>query len=173
MTVGSAAVGTRHGDAAWLALARDAARALDQPTAREERRELLVVDVAESRYAIGIERVREIVRIPPITKIPRTPSWLLGVIALRGEIVEVLDLRPLLGLPAVEPGRRARIVVIHGADAGVAAVLVDGVRGVLRAAEEELISAEGHDFRAVVAMVQSRGEFIGVLDLERILEGGA
>lgn len=173
MSVESATIATTREEPGWLALARDAAQTLDHVPASEERRELLVVEVAASRYAIGIERVREIVRVPPITRIPRAPSWLLGVIALRGEIVEALDLRARLGLPSVAPGRRSRIVVIRGADSGVAGLLVDAVHGVLRATENDILEPEGHDFRFVVEMVQAGSDFIGVLDLDRAVEGGA
>lgn len=156
----------------WLALSRSASRSFrDAPTA-EERRELLVVGVAESRYAIAVERVREIVRLATVTRVPRTPDWLAGVVALRGEIVEVVDLRRRIGSSRTAWTRSSRIVVIHGEDAGVAGILVDSVIGVLRVPEQDVLATDGRDFRAVVEMVRTADGFVGVLDLERVVGVG-
>lgn len=162
--------GTVPGD--WLALSRSAARSFHAVPTAEERRELLVVEAAGSPYAIAVERVREIVRLAAITRIPRTPSWLAGVVALRGEIVEVVDLRRRIGVPQAEVTRSSRIVVIHGDEAGVAGILVDSVTGVLRVPEQDVLPTDGRDFRAVVEMVRTPDGFVGVLDLERVLGAG-
>lgn len=163
----------RDATAAWLGLAREATRTLSGAgPAEAERRELLLVEAGQGCYAIGVERIREIVRVAAITRIPRTPAWLVGVVSLRGEIVEVVDLRHRLALPSIPTGRASRIVVLHGEREGVAAILVDSVKGVLRVPEEEVRPAPENEFRAVVEMVHRDGRFIGVLDLARILQPG-
>lgn len=159
--------GAAPGD--WLELSRSAARSLHGVPVVEERRELLVVEAAGSPYAIAVERVREIVRLATITRVPRAPVWLAGVVALRGEIVEVVDLRRRIGLPDASVTRSSRIVVIHGEDAGVAGILVDAVKGVLRAPEHDVLPTDGRDFRTVVEMVRTADGFVGVLDLERVV----
>ncbi|MFO0689287.1 MAG: chemotaxis protein CheW [Myxococcota bacterium] len=163
--------GTEAAREGWLALSRSAARSLRGAVALEERRELLVVEVAGARYAIAIERVREIVRLATITRVPRTPEWLAGVVALRGEIVEVVDLRRRIGSSRTSWTRSSRIVVIHGEDSGIAGILVDSVIGVLRAPEQDVLAADGRDFRSVVEMVRTPDGFVGVLDLERVVGG--
>ena len=153
----------------WQGFARKASHAYIAGTPVEERRELLVVQLAAGDYAIPVERVREIVRLVKITRVPRTPDWLVGVVALRGEIVEVVDLRRRLGLPKIEAARASRIVVIHGDDDGVAGLLVDSVKGVLRARERDVLPAQGHDFRSVVELVRSGEGFVSILDLDRVM----
>ena len=97
MTAGQSSTGkTREGD--WLALARAASARGDDGEGAELLRELLAFGLAGSSYAIPVERVREIVRLREITPMPRVPDFVKGVIALRGEIVQVVDLRMCLGL---------------------------------------------------------------------------
>lgn len=158
--------------AGWLSLSQAAARSWVATPTESDRRELLEVGAGEGRYAIAIERVREIVRVGSITRIPRTPAWLVGVVALRGEIVEVVDLRQRLGLSRAPIGRASRIVVLHGESEGVAAILVDSVVGVLRVHEDTVLPAPEYEFRAVVEMVRADERFVGVLDLARILHAG-
>ena len=154
--------------AGWDVLARAAARARE---AREETaalRELLRIEVAGEPYALPIERVREIVRLGPITPMPRAPSLVLGVISLRGEIVQVLDLRRALGSAAPKPGRRSRIVVLHGEAGEIAGWLVDAVTEVLRVPEAELLPPPG-DAGQLVSAICLRGErFVSLLEPERM-----
>jgi purine-binding chemotaxis protein CheW len=153
----------------WAGLASEASEAYRAGVPVEDRRELLVVHVEGGEYAIPVERIREIVRLATITRVPRTPDWLVGVVALRGEIVEVVDLRRRLGLPKGEATRANRIVVIHGNDDGVAGLLVDAVKGVLRAREREILPAQGHEFRAVVELVRAGEGFVSILDVDRVV----
>jgi purine-binding chemotaxis protein CheW len=153
----------------WEALARRAARAFTAPAAVEDRRELLCVEVAGADYAIPVERVREIVRLTSITRIPRTPAWLVGVIALRGQMIEVVDLRHRLGLEPVAITRRSRIVLVHGDDDSIAGLLVDAVSGVMRVAERDAIPTPPAELRSVVEMVRAGDDFVGVLDLARVV----
>jgi purine-binding chemotaxis protein CheW len=96
----------------WDELARTAARKEETSTELESLRQLLTFNVAGTPYAVPVEAVREIVRMRPITPVPRTSSHVCGVISLRGEIIQVVDLRLRLGLPAAEITRSSRIVVI-------------------------------------------------------------
>ena len=105
------------GEARWQELARGAAQAAPVEGPYEMLRELLGLEVAGSHYAIPIERVREIVRLRPITPVPRVPASVLGVIALRGEIVQVVDLLVASDAAALTrrhrsptPGRRPRSI---------------------------------------------------------------
>ncbi|MFN7134355.1 MAG: chemotaxis protein CheW, partial [Myxococcales bacterium] len=74
-----------------------------------------------------------IVKVPPITEVPRAPRDVLGVMSLRGEILPVFDLRRRLGLPPLEgePSRRARVLVVDAGE-GHAGILVDAVAHVVR-----------------------------------------
>ena len=133
-------------------------------------RELLAFELADSPYAIPVERVREIVRVREMTRVPRVPDWVRGVVTLRGEVVQVIDLRMRLGLAATEPGRRSRIVVLHGDDERITGVLVDAVREVMRVAEDAFSASEEGEVGAVSELCLQEGEFVSVIDVDRVLE---
>jgi purine-binding chemotaxis protein CheW len=155
----------------WEALARAALhREAQEDTAL--RREFVTFHLDGDPYALPIERVREIVRLRPVTPVPRVPSAIIGVISLRGEVVEVLDLRLRLGLPRRAPDRSSRIVVLHGDDGTVTGLLVDSVRDVLRIPEDQMRSASGGDQEAVSALLVRGDEFVSLLDLDRVLDLG-
>src|SRR5690606_33819974 len=150
--VAGTALVERWDDVARRAAGRLAGRVEDAPA---ELRELLVIWLDDDPYALPIERVREIVRLRPITPVPRMPEAVLGVISLRGEIVQVLDLRRRLGLPPAEQGssrQRRRIVVLNGEDGQLAGLLVDRVSEVLRTPAEGMRPPAARDGDTVVAL---------------------
>lgn len=91
-------------------------------------------------YAIDLLRVREIIPPRPITPVPRAPSFLEGVIRLRGEVLPVLDVRKRLGVPPAADARRARFLVANVARRRIALV-VDEVCEVLRLPRGEIRAA--------------------------------
>ena len=159
---------TRASD--WQAVARDAfgARAGDDVVAQPPI-ELLAIELDGASYALPVERVREIVRPRCLTPVPRTPDWVLGVVALRGEVVQVVDLRQRLGLAPATVGRASRIVVVFGEDDGIAGVLVDAVRQVLRVDASALRPSASADARAVSEICANGDAFVSVVDLDRVL----
>lgn len=161
---------TATGD--WESLARGAAAATSmEEEGAELLRELLAFRLDDSPYALPVERVREIVRLRDITQVPKMPSWVLGVVALRGEVVQVVDLRMRLGLPTREPDRRSRIIVLHGDDDRITGVLVDGVDQVLRVSEESIRAATAaNESTAVSELCLQDDDFVSVVDVDRVLE---
>jgi len=159
----------RGGD--WRELARRASASGDAEaqSSAESVVELLACEVAGECYAIPIERVREIVRPRVLTPVPRAPAHLLGVVSLRGEVLQVIDLRRRLGLASGEAGSSSRFVVLRNEDEGIAAVLVDGVRRVLRIDASAIRPSPSADARAVVRICTHEGEFVSILDLEVVL----
>jgi len=151
----------------WTELASNAKR--EEQAENELLRELLTFSLSNVGYAIPVERIREIVRVKEITPVPRVPAAVLGVIELRGEIVQVVDLRMRLDLHCADLTRKSRIVVLHGDDERVSGVLVDGVDEVLRAPEENIRPALGGT--GFVSDICVRGdEFVSIIDLERALD---
>ncbi len=155
----------------WDALARAAASSgtVEQT---DLAREFLCFTVDGDPYAIPVERIREIVRLKTITDVPRVPPEILGVISLRGEVVQVLDLRLRLGVQASELTRTHRIVVLHGDEGEVTGLLVDTVREVLRADESDIQPPATGDSDFVTALCARDTEFVGLLNLERVLDLG-
>jgi purine-binding chemotaxis protein CheW len=162
------------GPAPFKELARSAALHGQAPVESTAERELLVLWLDDDPYALPVERVREIVRFRAITPVPRVPAAVRGVLSLRGEIVQVIDLRLRLGLPpSPAEGRRRRIVVLHGDDGQLAGLLVDRVSEVLRLRDEELRPpATGREAGTVVALAPHGDRFVSVFDVDRVLDLG-
>ncbi len=109
------------------------------PVDAEEPKEYLAFHLETETYAVPIEDVREIVKVPLLTEVPRGQKGLLGVMNLRGEVLPVYDVKHRLGLiahPPVVTGptdlpRAARVVLVRD-EQGDAGVLVDGVDEVVK-----------------------------------------
>jgi purine-binding chemotaxis protein CheW len=158
---------------AWDVLAR-AAAAREQAAPARAQRELLVFSLDGSAYALPIERVREIVRLRALTPMPHVPEEVLGVLSLRGEIVQVIDARRRFGLAPAEPGRATRVIVMSGEDGGVTGLLVDSVREVLRVEESALCAPTHTDNRLITALAPRGDGFVSVVAPEHLvtLDGG-
>jgi purine-binding chemotaxis protein CheW len=123
-------------------------------------------------YGVQIGQVQEIVRVEGITRVPNSPSYMEGVINLRGRVLPVLNLRKRLRLEEAERGREARIVVTEVGDK-VIGLLVDAVSQVIKVSSqavevtpEEVLEVDT-DYITGVAKVKER--LIILLDLERLL----
>jgi purine-binding chemotaxis protein CheW len=173
MSAGSAA--SRSG-AHWADVAREAVarasggRAVGAPQGWVHAQRLLVFRIDEALYALAVERVREIVRLRPITPVPRLPAAVVGVISLRGQILQVIDLRRRLGLPGAQGARRARIVVAHDGDGRVAGILVDAVDQVVAVGEEAFCDAPGAALGVVEGLFRREGRFVSIVDLDRVMD---
>ncbi len=155
----------------WESLARAAvAHQVDEEASLL--RELLAFTLDGDPYAIPVEWAREIVRLRAITPMPRVPPAIRGVISLRGEIVQVLDLCLRLGVQAREPTRTSRIIVLHGDHGSVTGLLVDSVREVVRVAEEAIQPPPTGESDSVEALCRQDGEFISLLNMDRVLDLG-
>ena len=137
-----------------------------------EEKQLVIFDLAEETYGVDIGSVREIIRIQEITKVPRTPDFVEGVINLRGNVIPVIDLRKRFGFQQTDATKDTRIVVvdINGNDIGV---VVDAVTEVLRLSSDAvepptgvIVSADS-DYLLGIAKLESR--LIILLDLQRAL----
>jgi purine-binding chemotaxis protein CheW len=156
--------------ATWDDLARSVAGGSDVEDRPEDLRQLLTFEVNSTPYAVPVERVREIVRMRPITPIPRVPEEVRGVISLRWEIIEVVDLRRRLDLPPIQPRRSTRIIVVSSETGKVAGILVDAVREVMRVQEETIKATSGGGSTVVEALCTRGDEFVSLIDLDRVLQ---
>ena len=150
----------------WDDLARAAAARSDSS---DEIHQLLSFEIAGAPYAVPVARVREIVRMRPVTPVPRTPEEVRGVISLRGEMIELIDLGLRLGLGPIEPSRQTRIIVIKTGDDEVVGLLVDAVREVFRISRDAIQPATGSVTGAVNDLCKCRNEFVSMIELDRVL----
>jgi purine-binding chemotaxis protein CheW len=90
----------------------DQSHGVDDVAQEEETIELLSFRLSNEEYAVNLLKVKEIIRLLEITRVPRAPSTINGVISLRGTIVTIYDLHSRLGLKKHPPNRKNRIIVV-------------------------------------------------------------
>jgi purine-binding chemotaxis protein CheW len=109
---------------------RTSATSADSP--RAEQRTFLVFRLGQDEFGLPIEAVDEIGEVPSqITRLPKTPKFLEGVVNLRGDVLPVVDQRRRFDMPASSQPERRRLVVVH-TERHRAGLIVDGVSEVLR-----------------------------------------
>lgn len=93
--------------------------------------QLVTFSLGTEEFGVDIMLVQEIIRIPPITRVPKAPGYVEGVINLRGNVIPVVSLRNRFGMPRVEDTDLSRIVVLQIQNK-VFGIRVDAVTEVLR-----------------------------------------
>jgi len=112
-------------------------RSLDERLQETPARRFLTFLLAGEEYALDILRISEIIKVRPVTEVPRAPGFVTGIISVRGTIVPVLDLRLRLHLPAPVPGPAGRILIVTRNDEPFGLV-VDEVVHVVRLHAEDI-----------------------------------
>jgi purine-binding chemotaxis protein CheW len=90
--------------------------------------------LADEEYAINIQRVKEIIEYTTVTKVPKVPEWIRGVINLRGSVVPVVDLAVRFGLEERPVGKTTCIVIVEveqDTERTVMGVIADAVNQVI------------------------------------------
>lgn len=105
---------------------------------RVPRTEYLAFLLAGEPYAAPVALIREILKPPPMTPVPRAPHSVLGIISVRGQIVTVLDLRQRLRLRETPATPRTRILLVEASTGEILGLYVDEVLQVHRLAETEI-----------------------------------
>ena len=128
--------------------------------------------LAREEYGLEILKVHEIMGVMPITRVPRTPSFVRGVINLRGKVIPIVDLRAKFGMESSEATAENCIIVVqvHGAQTGV---IVDRVSEVSDIADDQVEDAPafGGDVRTdfLLGIAKSTDRVRLLLDIERVL----
>jgi len=140
--------------------------------ATAETRDYVVFRLGGERFAVRSATAREVLRVPRLVRVPRVPPQIRGVINLRGEIVAVTDLRPLLGLAGEELPAGGQLVVVQAAGLTTALLTerVEGLRGIPLASIEPLTEGlAGFPREIAEGQVVDDGGLLLLLDLEQIL----
>ncbi|MFN8169636.1 MAG: chemotaxis protein CheW [Candidatus Nanopelagicales bacterium] len=106
-----------------------------------ETRQLCTFVVDDLHLGVDVTDVQEVIRFQQMTSVPLAPEVVLGLINLRGQIVTVLDLRAMLGLPALESDELPTNVVIRGGQDEAVSILVDSL--------SDVVDTDADDFEPV------------------------
>ena len=126
-----------------LAAERRSQSGHDEPVVPVARQELtfLVFRLGDDEFGLPIDAVVEVARVPDqITRLPKTPKFLEGVVNLRGEILPVIDQRRRFDMPPPENAAARRLIVVR-TERHRAGVIVDNVSDVLRSSPNEVAPA--------------------------------
>jgi len=126
-------------------------------------------------FGVEVTRTREILSLTPVTKVPQTPEYLLGVINLRGQVVPVVDMRLKLGLNAGTDTEDTCIIVVEvlvDGESIIVGALADAVREVLevRADQIEPPPRLGTKLNTefINGMAKVENQFVILLNIDRI-----
>jgi purine-binding chemotaxis protein CheW len=131
--------------------------------------EFLGISLEKELIGIPLKKILTISKILDIVKVPYTPSYIVGVINLRGEIIPVLSLKQILEL--TEEREATRIVVLDSVH-GKAGVLVDNIVGVIRVPQErfEPNPMIGRYSAYVSHVAQTEHGLMEILDVDRLID---
>ncbi|MCL5105562.1 MAG: chemotaxis protein CheW [Armatimonadetes bacterium] len=138
----------------------------------DQSEQLVVFELAGEQYGVDIGAVNTIIRMQEVTAIPRAPSFVEGVINLRGSIIPVIDLRKRFGLTLGEITKSSRIVVVE-AGGQMIGMVVDAVAETLRLNSDAIeppspvVTSVDSDYLRGVGKHENR--LVILLDLDKVL----
>lgn len=133
--------------------------------------DFLVTCLGDRPLGIPAMRVREVVRLPALTRVPGAPAMIAGVMNLRGQLITAIDMRARLGLPPASHGL-APMAIITEHSYHLYALIVDSVGDVVRSRpelQEPPPSTLTATWRQVALFVQRDEALLLVLDVDAIL----
>ena len=149
---------------------------LDKAAKSDRGGKYLTFALGKEEYGLEILKVREIMGLMDITAVPRTPSYVKGVINLRGQVITVIDLRAKFGMPTVEKTDQTCIIVVEIESSGrklSTGIIVDRVSEVQNIAAEKIEDApslgtkEDEDF--ILGMGKIGDSVKILLDIDKVL----
>lgn len=103
---------------------------MDEIALVKDRTQYIKIKMGDEMFGIDIKYIDNIVRMQSITRVPKVPAYIKGVINLRGEVIPVFNLRLKMGMQEVEETKKFRIIIIK-MDGSYVGLIVDEVREVI------------------------------------------
>jgi purine-binding chemotaxis protein CheW len=134
---------------------------------------VIVFQLMNKEYAIGVDVVQSIEKLLSITRVPKTPPYVKGVLNLRGVVTPIVDLRERFGLEVKEMDDSTRIIIVSLEEFDVG-LIVDAANDVLDIPvdsiepQPEVVGSIESDFISGVAKVEKR--LLVMLNLDKVLE---
>ena len=154
------------------------AKKMDQAvkTMADREGKYLTFSMAGEEYGIGILKIKEIIGMMPITRVPKTPEHVKGVINLRGKVIPVVDLRLRFGMDEIDYTDRTCIIVVEiegQADIVLIGIVVDAVSEVLSIKADDIEETPTFgtklDTEYILGMAKIEGGVKILLDIDTVL----
>ena len=140
-----------------------------------EMTQYLTFKLDEEIFALDIGKVREVLDFTSVTKVPRTPEFMRGVINLRGSVVPVVDLRLKFGMSKTEKTVNTCIIIVEVAvdeETTILGVLADSVQEVMDLEPDHIEPAPKIGTRLNTEFIKGMGKhnnnFIIILDIDKV-----
>ena len=134
--------------------------------------QFLTFQLGEELYGVDILRVQEIKGYTTVTKIPNTPSYIKGVLNLRGTIVPIVELRTTFGMETIDYTMFTVIVVVVVRDR-IMGLVVDSVSDVLNISQKDIQASPEFGSRVDVSFLNGIGKsgdkLVALLNIDRLL----
>jgi purine-binding chemotaxis protein CheW len=157
--------------AKWMEAQEQLARSADDRGGK-----YLTFTLADEEYGIGILKVKEIIGMMPITPVPQTPSFVKGVVNLRGKVIPVVDLRLKFGMESIDYTERTCIIVVEiEAPSGsvMMGIVVDAVSEVIQIKNDDIEETPRFGAKLntdyILGMAKMEGRVKILLDIDRVL----
>ena len=144
-------------------------------TAIADTRQYLTFKLGEEVFALEVANVREILEFIPITKVPRTPDFMTGVINLRGSVVPVTDMRLKFGMSETEKTVNTCIIVVEvniDGEKALLGALVDSVQEVFELEAQQIEPPPrlglGMKTEFIEGMGKRDNQFVIILDIDKV-----
>jgi len=140
--------------------------------------EMVIFQIGEEEFAFSISSVKEIIRMPFMTKVPNAPFFVAGLCSLRGDLLPVIDSRKLFGMAYAEHSERSRIIVadIQGKKVGLIADRVTEVISIeefmIKEPPESLKGIDGGVIKGILLLNDGK-RVIMILDADKIINVGS
>src|SRR5208283_6037292 len=140
-----------------------------------ETTQYLTFELEDEVFALDISKVREVLDFTTVTKVPRTPEFMRGVINLRGSVVPVTDMRLKFGMSKTEKTVNTCIIVVEvnmDGDTAVLGALVDSVQEVFEMEAEQIEPPPRLGLGMKVELIKGMGKrdngFVIILDIDKV-----
>jgi purine-binding chemotaxis protein CheW len=133
--------------------------------------QLVSFKLSDETYGIEITKIREIILVGAITRVPETPHYIKGLINLRSSVIPVIDLRARFSLPESELSQDSRIMVLNVGRRTIG-IVVDSVNEVLRVALDQIspapptVASLGNQY--MTGLVRLDEQLLILLDVDRL-----
>ena len=143
-----------------------------------DNQQYLTFKLDEEIFALGIDKVREVLDYTSVTKVPQTPDFMRGVINLRGSVVPVVDMRLKFGMAKTEKTVNTCIIIVEinlEGETTVLGALADSVQEVLDLEPQQIEPAPKIGTKLRTEFIRGMGkrgeQFIIILDIDKVFSG--